>query len=164
MCTRQSRKVIWDTINSLFLTLQLSNLLLLLSLSTRKHTSMASRAILSNFFEEQRTQNHPEYLSGLWRALFPTTFLKVTLFKNAARDVMMKCTDPVTEAWTKAHCVQYFEGVLPFQKVESLFKIQKENHLFSLFVLFNNARSQKLGGCFRLCKIYPFDEICLVSS
>ena len=54
MCTRQSRKVIvWDTINSLFLTLQLSNLLLLLSFSTRKHLSMVSRAILSNFFEEQ---------------------------------------------------------------------------------------------------------------
>ena len=41
-CTRQSRKVIWDMINTLFLTLQLSNLLLLLSFSTR---------ILSNFFE-----------------------------------------------------------------------------------------------------------------
>ena len=53
MCTRQSRKVIWDTINTLFVTLQLSNLLLLLSFSIRKHTSMASRAILSNFFEEQ---------------------------------------------------------------------------------------------------------------
>ena len=31
MCTRQSRKVIWDMINTLFLTLQLSHLLLLLS-------------------------------------------------------------------------------------------------------------------------------------
>ena len=47
MCGRQSRKVpvIWDMINTLFLTLQLSNLLLLLSLRTRKHKSMASRAI-----------------------------------------------------------------------------------------------------------------------
>ena len=35
------------------LALYLSNLLLLLSSGTRKHTSMASRAILSNFFEEQ---------------------------------------------------------------------------------------------------------------
>ena len=43
-------------------------------LSTRKHTSMASRAILSNFCEELRTQNHPQSLSGLSRALFPTTF------------------------------------------------------------------------------------------
>ena len=32
-----SRKVIWDTINTLFLTLWLLNLLLLLSFSTRKH-------------------------------------------------------------------------------------------------------------------------------
>ena len=41
--------------------------------------SMASRAILSNFFEEQWTQNHPQYLSGLSRALFPTTFLETAL-------------------------------------------------------------------------------------
>ena len=45
MWGRQSRKVIWDMINTLFLTLQLSNLLLLLSFRTRKHKSMASRAI-----------------------------------------------------------------------------------------------------------------------
>ena len=32
--------------------------------------------ILSNFFEERRTQNHPQCLLGLSRALFPTTFLK----------------------------------------------------------------------------------------
>ena len=40
-------------INALFLTLYLLNLLLLLSFSTRKRMSMASRVILSNFFEEQ---------------------------------------------------------------------------------------------------------------
>ena len=39
--------------------------------------SVASRAILSNFFEEQGTQNYPQYLSGLSRALFPTTFLEI---------------------------------------------------------------------------------------
>ena len=33
--------------------------------STRKHLSMAPRTILSNFFEEQGTQNDPKYLSGL---------------------------------------------------------------------------------------------------
>ena len=44
MCSRQSRKVIWDMFNTLFLTLWLSNLLLLLSFSTRRHTSMASPA------------------------------------------------------------------------------------------------------------------------
>ena len=38
MCTPQSRKVMWDMLNTLFLTLQLSNLLLFLSFSTRKHT------------------------------------------------------------------------------------------------------------------------------
>jgi len=53
MCTRQSSRVMWDMINTLLLTLKLSILLLLLSFRTRKHKSMASRAILSNFFEEQ---------------------------------------------------------------------------------------------------------------
>ena len=58
----------------------LSNLLLLLSFSTRKHTSMTSHAILSNFFEEQWAQNHTQYLSGLSRALFPTTFLEIAAY------------------------------------------------------------------------------------
>ena len=53
MCTRQSRKVIYDMIDALSLTLMLSNLLLLLPFSTRKVTSEASLAILSNFFEKQ---------------------------------------------------------------------------------------------------------------
>ena len=67
-------------INTLFLTLWLLNLLWSLSFSIRKHTSKASPAILSNFFEEQRTQNHPQYLSGLSRALFPTTFLQIAAY------------------------------------------------------------------------------------
>ena len=66
-------------VNTLFLTLQLSNLLLLLSFSTHKHNSKASRAILLNFFEEQITQNHPQSLSGLSRALFPTTFFEIAV-------------------------------------------------------------------------------------
>ena len=66
-------------INTLFLAPLLSKILLLLSFSARKHTSMASRASLSNFCEEEGTQNHPQYLSGLSRALFPTTFLEVAV-------------------------------------------------------------------------------------
>ena len=45
--------------------------------------SVASRAILSNFFEEQCTQNYQQYLSGLSRALFPTTFLKIAVWTGA---------------------------------------------------------------------------------
>ena len=59
------------------------HLLLLLSFSTRRHMSMASRAILSNFFEKQWTKNHPQYLSGLSRALFPTTFLETAVYAKA---------------------------------------------------------------------------------
>ena len=36
--------------------------------------------ILSNFFEKRRTQNHPQCLSGLSRALFPTTFLEIAIY------------------------------------------------------------------------------------
>ena len=82
MCTRQSRKVIWDLINTLFLTLYLLNLLLLLSFSIWKHRSMVSCAILSNFFEDKRTQNRPQYLSELSRALFPTTFLEIGVYNT----------------------------------------------------------------------------------
>ena len=46
LCMRQSRKVIWDIINTPFLALWLSNLLLLLSFNSHKHTSMACRATL----------------------------------------------------------------------------------------------------------------------
>ena len=78
MCMRQSRMAIWDMTNTRFLTLWLPNLLLWLSFSTANMT-MASRAILSNFFEKQLTQNHPQYLSGWSPALFPTTFLEIAV-------------------------------------------------------------------------------------
>ena len=54
MCTRQSRKVKWDMINILFLILQMSNLLFLLSLSTRRSMSMVPLVLLSNFVEGER--------------------------------------------------------------------------------------------------------------
>ena len=41
---------------------------------------MTSPAILSNFFEKQWTQNHPQYLSGLSRALYPKTFLEIAVY------------------------------------------------------------------------------------
>ena len=52
-------------------------------------TSQTSCIILLNFSEEQCTQNHPKYLSGLSRALFPTTFLEIAVgtFKECAHAV-----------------------------------------------------------------------------
>ena len=35
--------------------------------------------IFSNFFEKKRTQKHPQCLSGLSRALFPTIFLEIAV-------------------------------------------------------------------------------------
>ena len=52
--------------------------------------------ILSNFFEKQRTQNHPQCLSGLSRALFPTTFLKIAVLikqprRRSKHDLLSEC-------------------------------------------------------------------------
>ena len=55
--------------------------------------SVASPAILSNFFGEQGRQNHPQYLSGLSRALFPTTFLETAVYTEESghcREVLSK--------------------------------------------------------------------------
>ena len=66
-------------INTLFL--MTVAVLLLLSFRTCKHMSVASSAILSNFFEEQCTQNHPQYLSGLSHGLSPK--LKIAVYITA---------------------------------------------------------------------------------
>ena len=44
--------------------------------------SVASRIILSNFFEEQCPQSHPQYLSGLSSVLFPTAFLEIAVYEH----------------------------------------------------------------------------------
>ena len=51
-----------------------------------KHMPMASRAILLNFFEEQLTQNHPQYLSELSHALYLTTFFEIALYTSLKTD------------------------------------------------------------------------------
>ena len=83
LCLRLSRKVVGKNvhgitptenmriINTLFLTLKLSNLFLLLSLSTCKHTSMAFRTIWRTVNFKPSAIGH----SVLLRALSPTTFL-----------------------------------------------------------------------------------------
>ena len=75
MCTRQSRKV-------LFPTLQLSNLLLLLSFSTREHTSIASRTILSNFFEDSELKTTYNAFRGQSSALIPDTPFSKQLYTH----------------------------------------------------------------------------------
>ena len=106
MCTRQSRDAIWDLINTLFLALWLLNLLLLLSFNISKQKPMASRAILSNFFEEQWTQNQPQYLSGLSRALFPTTFLEIAVkvFRKSLAEVEYLGNHWILLFWTISSC------------------------------------------------------------
>ena len=45
--------------------------------------------ILSNFSEEQWTQNHPQCLSGLSRALFPTTLLEKVVTSRSFRSDLL---------------------------------------------------------------------------
>ena len=83
MCTRQPRKVIWDMINTLFLTtVAVKTNLFTFLWHSRTYVRGLPCQISSNFFEEQGTQNYPQYLSGLSRALFPTTFLEIPVCKN----------------------------------------------------------------------------------
>ena len=83
LCTRQSRKVIWDMINTLFLTtVAVKTNLFTFLWHSRTYVRGLPCQISSNFFEEQGTQNYPQYLSGLSRALFPTTFLEIPVCKN----------------------------------------------------------------------------------
>ena len=91
MCTRQSRKVIWDMINTLFL----SNLLCCFPLALENTFPWPFVPILSNFFEERRTQNHPQYLLGLSRALFPTTFLEIAVYKPGYTRNAVNCTGKI---------------------------------------------------------------------
>ena len=70
--------------------------------------------ILSNFFEKKRTQNHPQCLSGLSRALFPTTFLEIAVYNNFLFWLRLRQTRPkpimkkavhlqLLRRWTKSY-------------------------------------------------------------
>ena len=57
--------------------------------------------ILSNFFGEQGRQNHPQYLSGLSRALFPTTFLETAVYKSYLSIYLSKVGElPAPRLWS----------------------------------------------------------------
>ena len=73
-----------QSVRSLHFTLPL----LTLSFSTRKHSSMPFPAILSNFFEEQWTQNHPQHFSELlqfFRIAVYTAISKKVVGENGER-------------------------------------------------------------------------------
>ena len=48
---------------------------------SQTYRSWSLIAILLNFFQKQWAKNPPQYLSGLSRALFPTTFLEIAVYK-----------------------------------------------------------------------------------
>ena len=53
--------------------------------------------ILSNFFEKKRTQKRSQCLSGLSRALFPTTFLQIAVLLTFIAFIETICS----KIWTK---------------------------------------------------------------
>ena len=94
-------------------TVAVESYLLLLSFSICKHTSIFSHAILSNFFEEQRTQNYPQYLSGLSRAVFPTTFLEIAVYLRCWCCCEIQFLNKNLQIWTVTwfFCAIYINGV-----------------------------------------------------
>ena len=67
-------------INTLSLTLQLSNLFSWLSFSTCKHLCVASFVLFYQISQKNsELKNHPQYLPGLAHALFVTTFLDMAV-------------------------------------------------------------------------------------
>ena len=60
-------------------------ILLRLRFSTRKHSPWPLVPFFQNFYEEQWSQILPQYLSGLSRALFPTTFSEIAVYLDASR-------------------------------------------------------------------------------
>ena len=75
-CARATIPEGWDMINTLFLTMQLSNLLLMLSFSIRKHASMACRAILSNFLKNSKLKTTHNTFRDCRVHFFPQPFSK----------------------------------------------------------------------------------------
>ena len=61
--------------------------------------------ILSNFFEKKRTQNHPQCLSGLSRALFPTTFLEIAVYARRTRYLVLRTTWLAEFLRISNHCI-----------------------------------------------------------
>ena len=120
MCTRQSRKVIWDMINTLFFFWHSSCRTYFCCFSLAlAHIRPWSLVHDSNFFEKQWTQNRPHNLSGLSHALFPTTFLEIAVNKkrstsvthanNQSLELHYKNTGPLSysksKRWSGSNCL-----------------------------------------------------------
>ena len=120
MCTRQSRKVIWDMINTLFFFWHSSCRTYFCCFSLAlAHIRPWSLVHDSNFFEKQWTQNRPHNLSGLSHALFPTSFLEIAVNKkrstsvthanNQSLELHYKNTGPLSysksKRWSGSNCL-----------------------------------------------------------
>ena len=99
LCTRQSRKVIWDMINTLFLTLQLSNLLLMFSFSTCKLMSFeiclknSELKTTHNTFRDCRVRLFPTTFPS-WECITPTPCLAVYSPQNDPNPEMIPKLTP----------------------------------------------------------------------
>ena len=140
-CTRQSRKVLWDMFNTPSLTL---NLLLLLSFSTRTHTSVASSNILSNFFEKQWTQNYHNSFRGcrvhfIWQPFSKWPYTKFMWWHVSC--VLLE------SAMSKSLCVWYIK------KDGKLFSSAKKWKL--MWSICREHRTKKKSECPTISKRIP---------
>ena len=89
---------------------------------------MASRVIFSNFFEEQSTLNPPQYLSGMSRELFPTTFLEIAVYITSDSVTYGSSRRRISSnrfyGWTEA-----LSGISGFRKVSARFPRRYKSYL-----------------------------------
>ena len=95
MCRRQSRKVIWDMINTLFpMAVDVEPTFV----AFHSHLRTCLWPLVPFFqisLENRADLNHPQYLLGLSRALFPTTFLETAVY-DFLNQTMQTLTNSVT--------------------------------------------------------------------
>ena len=101
--------------------------------------SVASCAILSNFFEEQWTQNYPQYFLRLSRALFPKTFLEIAVY-----------------AW---QFFGFFIGVLIKISIDSI-ELKRNLLLETLYFLLLFVKTvRKQDGCKLVANVWIYEII-----
>ena len=85
MCTRQSRNVIWDMINTLFRLFSCRTYISCFLLALTNIRPWPLVAFFQISLKNSELQNRPQYLSRLSPALFPTTFFEITVFTTTNR-------------------------------------------------------------------------------
>ena len=100
MCTRQSRKVMGYDQYTVPDDCSCRTYFCCFPLALANTFPWPFVPIFSNFLEAQRTQNHPQCLSRLSRALFPTTFLEIDVYFDSKSKQEWHFTSANMIGWT----------------------------------------------------------------